>query len=182
MGNILIFDEWPYSPEFQKLANFLGLPASVDSRGIDWSHDDRTVNKIKELHEWGKNKTHSENIIDIMAAIKILTRDLGVTFKGKTLVDHLWGWMQLDTKHAEIDTERLKVEKEMSLYEKYKEKPKEEIKEIIVKLDQSSVEKTMEKVAKNLEKKIDQALESKIELQKEEENVPEPYGEYPTRY
>lgn len=109
-------DEWPYSPKFQEFANFLGLPATKDAKGVNWRYDKKTAEKIEELFAWGKDKSGSEDIVDVMLAVRALQRDLGVNWKGKTLVDHLWGFIKLDTKNAGLDKEKLRVEKEMELY------------------------------------------------------------------
>lgn len=112
----LLKDEWPYSIKFHEFATFLGLSSDKDAKGVNWRYDKKTAKKIEELYIWGKRKTGSEDPLDIMIAVKQLNRDLGITFRGKKLVDHLWGYTQLDTKTISLDEAREKVEKEKSLY------------------------------------------------------------------
>ena len=115
-------DEWPYSPKFQEFATFLGLPADKDSKGINWQHDKKTADKIEQIYAWGKARSKSDDPVDVMIAVKQLTRDLGVTFRGKPLVDHLWGWARLDTKSIRLEEKQEGIEKEKSLYQESLEK------------------------------------------------------------
>lgn len=118
--------EWPYSPRFQEFADFLGLPSNKDSKGIDWRHDEKTAKKIEEIYAWGKNHSKSEDIVDVMLSVRQLQRDLGVNWRGKTLVDHLWGWTQLDTQKQDLQKQTEGLDKEMELH---KNPPPQEIKQ-----------------------------------------------------
>ena len=108
--------KYPYDPKFQEFADFLGLPSAKDATGVYWRGNDNVAKKIEELYVWGKEKSKSEDMVDVMLAVRSLARDLGVNYKGKLLVDHLWGFTQLDTKNAKLDSEKLRVEKDMELY------------------------------------------------------------------
>lgn len=114
----LVKDEWPYSPTFQKFATFLGLTATKDAKGVNWRYDRKTADKIEEIFVWGKKKSKSDDPIDVMLMVKKLKGELGVTFEGKKLVDHLWGFVRLDTKTIEATEEMKRIEKEKTLYSK----------------------------------------------------------------
>lgn len=109
-------DEWPYSPKFQEFATFLGLPAEKDAKGVNWRQDKKMANKMEALYAWGKYRAESEDIVDVMLAVRQLQKDLGVNSRGKTLVDHLWGWTQLDTKTDKLAKQMERIEKEKTLY------------------------------------------------------------------
>lgn len=116
-------DEWPYSPKFHKFADFLGVPSTKDSKGIYWRGDSKLAKKMEELWMWAKERIGSDEPIDIMYAVNQLRKDLGVSWKGKTLIEHLWGWTQLDTKKIAIEKDKELIDKEMEIY---KEPAKEE--------------------------------------------------------
>jgi len=116
-----VSDDWPNSPKFQEFATFLGLPAEKDARGINWRHDKKTAQKIEEIYAWGKLVSDSEDPVEIMLSVKQAIRDLGVQVRGKTLVDHLWGWTQLDSKAQGLRNQIDKIDKEKQLYELYDE-------------------------------------------------------------
>lgn len=119
-------DEWPYSPKFHEFADFLGLPAAKDSKGVYWRGDSKLAKKIEEIYAWGKYASGSEDIVDVMLAVRRLQRDLGINWKGLTLIDHLWGWVQLDTKGQKLTEEIGKVNKEKQLYQNPPELKEEE--------------------------------------------------------
>jgi len=112
-------NEWPNSPKFQEFANFLGLTPNRDAKGIDWRYDSKVAKKIEEIYAWGKLRSDSEDPLDIMLEVKRAIRDLGVPYRGKTLVDHLWGWTQLDSKAKGLADEAVRIEKEKELYGLY---------------------------------------------------------------
>ncbi|MHA2069399.1 MAG: hypothetical protein ACXABY_33985 [Candidatus Thorarchaeota archaeon] len=113
----LVEDKWPYSPKFQEFATFLGVPASKDAKGVNWRYDKKFARKIEDIYKWGKLYSKSEDPLDIMLSVKQLTRELGVSFRGKTLVDHLWGFTQLDSKTIKLRDEIDQIDKEKQLYE-----------------------------------------------------------------
>ena len=119
-------DEWPRSPKFQKFADFLGLPAAKDSKGVYWRGDAKLAHKMEQVWAWAKEKIQSDDPIDIMYAVNQLRKELGVNWKGKTLVDHLWGYTQLDTKKVIIEKDREKIDKEMEMYKEPPEPEREE--------------------------------------------------------
>ena len=102
-----IRNEWPYTPEFQDFANFLGLPSEKDSRGINWRYDDKTAKKIEEVYLWGKNKSEGGDHIRTKLAVKELQKQLGVNWKGKTLVDHLWQYITISRSNNRNDELKL---------------------------------------------------------------------------
>ena len=113
----LVKDEWPYSPKFQEFANFLGVPASKDAKGVNWRYDKKFARKIEKIYQWAKLKTKSDDDLDIMIATKQLIRDLGVSFKGATLVNHLHGFTLLDSQTLQKQEELSTIEKEKELFQ-----------------------------------------------------------------
>ena len=124
--NTSMADEWPYSPKFQEFATFLGVPAGKDSKGVNWRHDKKTADKIEKIYAWGKFKSGSDDIVDVMYAVKELRRDLGANFRGITLVKHLSGWTDLDTKTLRLKEEGERVEKEKELLQDPEQPSQEE--------------------------------------------------------
>ena len=109
--------EWPYSPKFQKFADFMGLPATKDSKGVNWRYDEKTAKRLEEIYLWGKEVADSEDPVDIMYAVNNLRKELGVNWKGKTLTDHLWGYIRLDIKDKLLDKTKMNIAKEKELYQ-----------------------------------------------------------------
>ena len=113
-GRDTLLEEWPYSPLFHDFATFLGIPTLKDPKGTYWRGDKKTADKIEEIFAWGKRASGSKDPVDVKLAVKALIRHLGVTRKGKELVEHLWGYLRLSH-------EQERITKEMKLYEERKE-------------------------------------------------------------
>lgn len=109
-------DKWPFSPEFKKFCEFLGISAERDGKGVNWQHDNRTVNKLKSVYEWGKKRAGNEDIVDIMYSIRQLQRQLGGKWDGLPALNQLYGYSILETKKEELAGKQMQVEKEMSLF------------------------------------------------------------------
>ena len=114
-------EEWPYSPEFKKFAEFLGITAERDSKGINWQHNDKTVNKIKTVWEWAKKKAGNEDIIDIMYQVRQYQRQLGGQREGLEALNKIYGYSILEEKKEELAGQQTQVEKEMSLFKEKEE-------------------------------------------------------------
>ena len=114
-------EEWPYSPEFKKFAEFLGITAQRDGKGVNWQHDDRTVNKIKTVYEWAKKKSGNEDIVDIMYQVRQYQRQLGGQREGLEALNKIYGYSILEEKKEELVGQQTQVEKEMSLFKEKEE-------------------------------------------------------------
>src|SRR3990167_2638520 len=90
-------DKWPYSPIFQDFADFLGLSAERDAKGMNWRHDQKTIDKIQKIYFWGMVKAQSNDHDKIKEIVYNLQRKVGVNWVGKTLIDRLWQHTIFDT-------------------------------------------------------------------------------------
>ena len=119
-------EDWSGSPKFREFAIFLGLNPNRDSRGINYKTEKRLADKMEKIYAWGKLKSGSEDAIDIMITVKQAIRDLGVNFRGETLINHLFGFVTLDTKTIDLDAQKERIEKEKEIYKNPLEEAKEE--------------------------------------------------------
>lgn len=89
--------EWPYNPNFQDFATFLGLPAERDFKGTRWNYDKKTAERIEEIYKWGIVKIGGFDHEKIKKVVYQLQRNVGVNWLGKSLVDRLWQYIQFDS-------------------------------------------------------------------------------------
>ena len=113
--------EWPFSPEFKKFAEFLGITAERHSKGVNWQHDDRTVNKIKTVYEWAKKRIGNDDIVDIMYQVRQCQRELGGQREGLEALNKMYGYSILEEKKEDLTKQQTQVEKEMSLFKEKEE-------------------------------------------------------------
>ena len=137
MDTRLNTNRWPYDPNFQDFATFLGLKAERDGKGIIWPYSDKTAIKLEDLYKWGKIKSESFKHEDIKRVVYDLTKKAGVNWIGETLIDKLWQHIQFDSDIKNADYKQLE-QKEQKIKEKQNQTGKE------IKLDKSDEKKPKE--------------------------------------
>ena len=106
-------DEWPYSPLFQDFANFLGLSAIKDGKGVWWGHDQKVKDRIKEIYQWGVVQSESKDMDKVKIKVYELIRSIGTNWTGQTLVEKLWQHLQFDSSYkARIDMLSAQIEED----------------------------------------------------------------------
>lgn len=100
-------DIWRYDPNYQRMARFLGLTHEE-------SMDERMASKISFLRDF----TNEKDEVEAIGKIKGIVKGLGVTFRGRELIDHLY-------EYARLEQDRQRIQKEIDLYKEKKEEPKE---------------------------------------------------------
>lgn len=94
---IIDMSGWPFNPNFQDFASFLGLPAEKDAKGVNWRFDEKTASKMQQIYLWGMIRSKSNDHDIIKKAIYELQRKVGVNWQGKTLIERLWQHTTFDT-------------------------------------------------------------------------------------
>lgn len=90
-------DTYKYDMNYHKMADFLGLKKD-DKMDFD------IAQKVAYLRDFTKEKDE----LDAMVKIRDVIKQLGVTFQGKELVNHLY-------KYTRLYQDRIRVDKEISL-------------------------------------------------------------------
>lgn len=162
---LLSTDEWPYSPKFQDFADFLGLPADRDAKGVNWRYDDRTAKKIEELYTWGKSKANTDDHDQVKLVVKNLTRGLGVTWVGKSLVDRLWQYVTMEASNPHL-SKKLYSEKLVEREKQTSVLNKKELDSMSKIIDKATapIQKAIENQAREIvQQKIQQATKTAIQ-------------------
>ena len=154
---LLSTDEWPYSPKFQDFADFLGLPADHDAKGVNWRYDDRTAKKIEELYTWGRSKANTNDHDQIKLTVKNLTRGLGVNWVGKSLVDRLWQYITMEATNPHL-SKQLYSEKQPE-----QRQPKANANGLISKQDLGTMDKLIEKATEPIKRQVEQRARQMVE-------------------
>ena len=75
------------------------LPTDMYSHfGLDWATEEKTVNKLRDIYEWGSKGLAGEEytVGNIMTNIARLERKLGASSGANTMYDRLWNWVKMD--------------------------------------------------------------------------------------
>ena len=86
------------NPNYIKLSQAFELDASERREG-------NLSDKLTFLYNWGRQATGSNNISDIVLALKVAKRDLGINSIKGDLVNKLYRWARLDSKKKDIQKE-----------------------------------------------------------------------------
>lgn len=93
--------KYPNDIAAMKLMDFFG----VDRR----DYKDRTIlDQLNTIYTWAAEQTRSEDSLDVMTKLRELEGRLGLSFRTGEKLNAIYRWIKLDT-------ERRRVEKEMSL-------------------------------------------------------------------
>lgn len=116
MDKTLYEDKWPFTPDLKKFAEFLGLNATLDAKGVNWDFKNRIERKLKTVYEYGKSLVGND-IVDIMYAVRQIQKKTGTGWTPEESLNKVFGWITLDTKHQQLKNEETKILKEKELYE-----------------------------------------------------------------
>lgn len=121
-------NDWPYNPNFQDFATFLGLPVERDFKGTKWNHDQKTAKKIEEIYEYAITKSGELDHNKAKKNIYELIKKIGVNWTGELLVNKIWQHIQFDSTYkskVKEMVEKAKVKedknKDYLVFEKSKE-------------------------------------------------------------
>lgn len=101
--------EW-FTPECRDIARYFGI-----ERRLDW---DYYREKIYDMLDWAKSKTHSEDKLDWLAKLKEVERFLGSGHTQKDRMDNLYRYVRLDLSKKDLRADLRGLDKEMELLKK----------------------------------------------------------------
>ena len=93
---------WKYNPDYGQMVEFLGV-----------KDEDRFDEEVAEKVSFLRDFTKADNETDAKVKIKEIIKSLGVSYRGKELVKHLYQYARLSADKERIDKElSLLVEKQ----------------------------------------------------------------------
>lgn len=96
---------WQYNPDYHRMSDLLGVQQQDKM-------DENIAQKIGFIRDF----VQAQDETDARAKIQELVRSLGVQYRGRELVQHLY-------QYARLSADRRKLDQELSLYQKPKEEP-----------------------------------------------------------
>jgi hypothetical protein len=144
--------DYRFNPTYHKVAEFLG----VDKYKRE---DNNLANKIAFVYDWAENKIGSKNSTEIMSFLHQTMRDLGVQFRGASLVNYLYQMTRLN-----LDSDRIRQKKQTK--EMVNQAIAQKVKEVAPAFDKVDMEKQISagitKVKQNVEKTVQREMSEAI--------------------
>ena len=142
--------DYRFNPTYHKVAEFLG----VDKYKRE---DTNLANKISFFYDWAENKTGSKNSTEIMSYIHQTMRDLGVQFRGTSLVNYLYQMTRLN-----VDSDRIRQKRKTKEMIAQSIGQKVKLEEIKPKIDKVEVEARVKAGIAEVKRDVRRTVQSEV--------------------
>jgi len=90
---------YKYNPSYHRVSDYVGIDKYE-------KQDSKTANKIAFIYDWAGKKANSKDTSEVINQIAKTIKGLGVSFRGKTLVNYLYQNMRLADDTKRLQTKR----------------------------------------------------------------------------